>query len=753
MKLGYLLLTLMLASGCLTQNAIIELPPIAPSDLTVSPDSPASDSTPTVSGTTSASVSLVLYSGALCTGHVLATGQAATNGAFALTSGELPTGTYQFSVQAINPNGKTCSLNSVAYDLTATVPAVSVSTASASLINSTGSVNFTVTYTEADTVNLSETDILFSSTGTATCSSILVTNGTTTIPMVTLSGCTGDGTLGISIGPGTAENVAGSALASNVSGTFVVDNTGISTATFDQDTGSYSTMPSSVIVTFNEAMAGTTLTVGDFSVSGTCSVLPNLSITETTTNTATLSLTAPTCAGGETVALTLDFTTFTDAASNAGTGALTVTYTYDNAGPASASYNPVAGNINTIPASIDVIFSEPIEEASLSSGTFVVSGNCDTLPTATLSTVVSDTATVDLSGGSCLNTQEFTISIDLSTVNDAGGLPGSGTTDVTYIFDDVGPAVISASPVTASVSSVPGTVDFTFDESVLIDSVAPSDLSITGTCSVLPTASLASVASGTTMSFSLSGATCATGETVTVTLDGASITDAIGNVGSGTLPETYTIDTTGPSVASFGPIQGAVTTLPPSVLITFDEDMNTSTVTLADIDGTGGSCTTLPTLGDAGTTATTFTVSLSGAVCTHGQTFTLITYQSSIEDVAGNTGVGSSQVTYTIDTQGPVAGAFAPAGGVVVVPTSISLSFDEDVDAASVSAGDFSTVGSTCTGISVDSANTVGGTVTVGVTATCASGQILSISADGSSFLDILGNVGSGSASVNYTQP
>lgn len=751
MKLVQILSFLILLTGCLTQNAIIDLPPIAPIGLSVSPTSPASDTTPTVSGQTSPSVSLVLYSAPSCTGSALALGQASSTGAFALTSGTLTSGSYNFSVQATSPTGKICSSESVAYELTATVPSVSVSSPSVSVANSSASIDFTVTYTGADTVDLVDTDIFMSTTGTATCSSIVVTNGATAIPLVTLSGCTGDGSLGISVGPDTATNIAGSSLASNLSGTFVVDNTGITAATFDNNTGSYSTMPTTVVVTFPETISGTTLTSADFAVTGTCSTLPNLSIPSSTSTTATLSLTAPTCAGGETVIITLDLTGFNDAAGNPGVGTTVVTYTADTAGPSSATYSPVAGNINVIPATVDVIFSEAIDGTSVSDATFVVSGSCSPLPTATLAAVVGDTATVNLSGGTCLNTQDIIITIDLTTVNDAGGLAGVGSTSVTYTFDDVGPAVLSAAPVTTTVSSIPATVDITFDEDVLIGSVDIADLVISGTCSVYPTASVSTVASGTVMSFSLTGGTCATGETIIITLDGANITDLIGNVGSGTATETYTIDTTGPSVASFTQPSGDVASLPPSVLITYDEALDTSSVTLADVSVAGGSCTTLPTLGDGGVTATEFTVTLSGAVCSHGQTFSLEAFHTSITDVAGNAGVGSSIVTYTIDSQGPVPVAFTPAGG--AVPASVSLSFDEAVDLSSIIEADFDTTGSTCTGISFNNFNSVGTTVTFDVVATCLSTQTLNISASGANFQDGLGNNGSSSASEIYTQP
>jgi len=753
MKFVQILSFLVFASGCLTQTAIIELPPIPPIGLTVSPASPGSDTSPTVTGQTSPSVSLILYSGPGCTGYAVSTGQASTSGSFSLTSGILPSGTYNFSVEASNPKGKICSVGYVSYELIASVPTVSVSGPSVSIVNATTDVDFTVTYTGADDVELLDSDVFMSTTGTATCATTTVTGGTTSIPIVTLGGCTGEGTLGISIGADTATNVAGSSLASNLSGTFTVDNTGMTTATYSVPTGTYDSVPTSVIVTFPENIAGATLSAADFSVTGTCSVLSNLSITSMTSTTATIALTAATCATGETLTVSLDLTAFNDAAGNPGVGTADAVYTVDLMGPTSATYLPVASNVNVIPASIDVTFSEDVEVASLSDGSFVITGTCSPLPTATLGGVIGDTATVNLSGGTCTNTQTIIVTIDLTTVNDANGNPGSTTTDVTYTFDDVGPIPTAISPVTGTLAAIPTSVDVTLDEAVLIGSVDSSDLVVTGDCAVPPTVALSSVASGTTMTFDLLGADCATGETVVVTFNGPSITDAAGNAGTGTTSETYTVDETGPTVASFVQPSGPVSSLPGSVLINFDEPVDTLTVSSTDASG-AGSCSTLPTLSDGAVNSTDFTINLNAASCAHGETFTLTFQHSLITDAAGNAGVGTSAVTYTIDTLAPTVSSFIPAAGTMVAPTSVDIQFSEDIDPASVVTGDFGPGGSTCTGISFTSVNVVGSTVTLGVVASCTSGQILEIAFDPSSMNDLAGNPGSaGVSSVSYTEP
>lgn len=64
---------------------------------------------------------------------------------------------------------------------------------------------YTVTYSDATAVDLKNTDITLNGPETAGCG-VVVTNGTTMTPTVTISGCSGDGPLNISIAAGTAED-------------------------------------------------------------------------------------------------------------------------------------------------------------------------------------------------------------------------------------------------------------------------------------------------------------------------------------------------------------------------------------------------------------------------------------------------------------------------------------------------------------------------------------------------------------------
>ena len=119
------------------------------------------------------------------------------------------------------------NLNTPAQQLSRTydtlAPSLVLSAPSSTVTNS-GPVTYTVAYTGADNVTLANANITLITTGTA--NGTVVSSGTGTASRtVTISGITGNGTLGISIAAGTASDLAGNnALAAGPSATFSVDN-------------------------------------------------------------------------------------------------------------------------------------------------------------------------------------------------------------------------------------------------------------------------------------------------------------------------------------------------------------------------------------------------------------------------------------------------------------------------------------------------------------------------------------------------
>jgi hypothetical protein len=110
-----------------------------------------------------------------------------------------------------------------------TAPSVAISAPSATE-SKTGPVTYTILYSDLNfnTSTLSIPNVTLNHTYTATGS--ISVSGTGTNRTVTISGITGDGRLGISIGAGTASDTAGNlAPAAGPGTTFVVDNTTVTT--------------------------------------------------------------------------------------------------------------------------------------------------------------------------------------------------------------------------------------------------------------------------------------------------------------------------------------------------------------------------------------------------------------------------------------------------------------------------------------------------------------------------------------------
>ncbi|MEE6249856.1 MAG: hypothetical protein VX583_05615 [Bdellovibrionota bacterium] len=89
-----------------------------------------------------------------------------------------------------------------------TTPSVSIAAPTPSSGDSSSSFIFNITITGADEINLSSSDITVNSTGLS-CNSPVVTNGTSSTPSVSISNCTGDGTLSITVNAAIASHSSG----------------------------------------------------------------------------------------------------------------------------------------------------------------------------------------------------------------------------------------------------------------------------------------------------------------------------------------------------------------------------------------------------------------------------------------------------------------------------------------------------------------------------------------------------------------
>jgi len=139
-----------------------------------------------------------------------------------------------------------------------TSPSVTISAPSQN--TTTGSpVNYTVTYADANfnTSTLSSSNIILNSTGTA--NGTIGVTGSGTSYTVTVSGITGTGSLGLSIGAGTATDLAGNtAPAAGPSGTFTVLSTDATLSGLVSSGGSFDQTFAPGTINYTESVASTT---------------------------------------------------------------------------------------------------------------------------------------------------------------------------------------------------------------------------------------------------------------------------------------------------------------------------------------------------------------------------------------------------------------------------------------------------------------------------------------------------------------
>ena len=323
-------------------------------------------------------------------------------------------------------------------------PTISISGPSASL-TAGGPVAYTVTYADANfnTSTLTASNITLNATGTA--AGTVSVSGSGLTRTVTLSGITGNGTLGISIAAGTASDLAGNlAPAAGPSATFIVDNTP-PTVTIGSPSESYTaTAPISYTVSYADPyFSASSLTASSITLNKTGTASGTLSVTG---SGLSYTVTIGGISGNGTLGISIAAGTATDLVGNlAPASGPSATFTVNNVAPTisiggpSAAYaagGPVTytvtyadANFNTstlVPANIT------LNETGTASGTLSVSGS-------------GLTRTVTIGG--ITGNGSLGISIAAGTASDlAGNLAPAAGPSTTFIVDNVPPTISISQP-------------------------------------------------------------------------------------------------------------------------------------------------------------------------------------------------------------------------------------------------------------------------------------------------------------------
>ncbi|WP_434938632.1 putative Ig domain-containing protein [Shewanella sp. HL-SH8] len=233
------------------------------------------------------------------------------------------------------------------YQTTPLAPTPSLTISSPSLfLTSSNAVTFDIGYTDVETVNLTETAISLNKTGDANAT-VTVLNGGTSSAVVSLSGFTGNGSLGINIAADTARFSTNLAPAAGPSTVFVVDTkkpiVTLSTLAADQ------TSDFTLTIVFDENVSG--FDIGDISVIN--GSLSNFQTIDAKNYTVLVS-----ASGETTVALSILDSASTDAAGNGNTASNTLNINYDDLLPSVSISGPSGTVIAGFSATIN--FSEVV---------------------------------------------------------------------------------------------------------------------------------------------------------------------------------------------------------------------------------------------------------------------------------------------------------------------------------------------------------------------------------------------------------
>jgi hypothetical protein len=318
-------------------------------------------------------------------------------------------------------------------------PVLTIGAASATLAKSSSpAVNYVLTYSGADSVNLNTSKITLNTTGTASCSKAVSGSGLIT-RTVALTTCTGDGTVGITVVSGTGVDTAGNNSASKTSSTFMVNNSGPIAVISPPSTAKTSSSKVNYIVTYSNANS-VSLNSSNISLNKTGTANGSIEVS----NCSVLSCIV-TISGNGTLGISLAAGTAVDTLGNssAAVGAST-TFIVDSAAP-SASIS-LASNSYTGQSNITYLVNFlNAATVTLSSSTVTLNKSGTANGTVTVSACSTSSCLITISGISGDGT--LGVSLPAGSIVAAGGAQSAAVgPSVPFIVDNTRPIVTIGPP-------------------------------------------------------------------------------------------------------------------------------------------------------------------------------------------------------------------------------------------------------------------------------------------------------------------
>ncbi len=494
--------------------------------------------------------------------------------------------------------------------------------------------------------------------------SLVAMNSDFTVATATLSGAScGDGEdLTIALDPTLTKNAQGiTELSDSVSETYTISTTkpvvllgkatntelnAFSSATISLTFIPFNNIGISLTNVLTAAGDGITLT----SLSGTPKCL--LALSGLTTSGATLTINK--CTGNGSFMLHVNEGVLEDSEGNfslisAESSVITIT----EHGPSLVNLIPGSSVVNPIPTVIIATFNESM--TMLNPTNFILSGTCTTMPTVSAVSSNSDKtiATATLTGGTCMEQQVLTVTVDPILTTNFKGTAGTGPAlSTTYTLRTTGPSASLDTPSTTLLkASTTATIALTYsassheDETVLTGTLTSTGGGVTVTPLSGNPACTVKVSAISKAGAILTLSACSGNGTISVHINAGTAKNTL-NIPSTASPEsaTISIDNSPPTLLSSIPASASsFSSMPNSIVLTFSEQVNT---TAANYATSSGICKSNPTISSiSGSGTTTITINLNGGVCIGSQSIVLTTAMSKITDLIGNSGAGTKTLT------------------------------------------------------------------------------------------------------------
>ena len=361
-----------------------------------------------------------------------------------------------------------------------------------------------------------------------------------------------------------------------------------------------------------------------------------------------------------------------------GTGSYTLYYkSSDTTPPAVSSLQTIASPQHAAVPSIDVTFSRAIDPTTLTwhnmSLTFNGGANLITSD-VTITQVSPTTFTVGHLANLTANYGNYVFKVTAANVIDLNGDLGSNSLSESWATGLNQPVIVSVGATNPSIRNTPeDTADVVFFEPIDPTTFDVRTLSLSrngGSNLILNGVSVTQVSSTIYRISGLSGLTANDGAYV-LSVGGTTIKDFDGHTGAGAGIQSWSMDTTRPTISVLQPVnQSPRSIIVPSLDVTFSKPIDPTTfdwhaISFSKVGGTN--------LADVSTTvtrltSTTFRISgFNNFVFPIDGTYTFTVSAAGVRDLAGNFGIGSVSNTWVMDTAAPNAAtslAISPDFGV-----------------------------------------------------------------------------------------